>query len=68
MQGSVIQLEFEGCFQYCQLWLNGKYLQAHASGYTSFTVRLDNSTLYYGESNSNVIAVRTDASYGSGHW
>lgn len=41
----------------------------HFSGYTGFTVRLDNITgLIYDDQQSNVIALRTDATFGSGHW
>jgi len=37
--------------------------------YTTFTVRLDNQTsLVYGAGKVNVLAVRTDPSFGSGHW
>jgi hypothetical protein len=41
----------------------------YPSGYTGFTVRLDNITgLIYDDQQSNVIALRTDATFGSGHW
>ena len=44
-------------------------LPTFGSGYTGFTVRLDNITgLVYDDKQSNVIALRTDATFGSGHW
>eukprot|EP00966_Prymnesium_polylepis_P183568 4254377-Prymnesium_polylepis.1 len=45
---------------------------SHECGYTGFTVRIDNAShVRYSASdgsNANVLAVRTDASFGSGHW
>ncbi|XP_065198692.1 beta-galactosidase BoGH2A-like [Sycon ciliatum] len=68
-QGSYIQIYFEGVFHVAQIWVNGQYVQTHTCGYTGFTVRLDNITsLEYGTAAVNVIAVRVDASFGSGHW
>ena len=51
----------------CSVWLNGEFLALHTAGYTSFTVRLDNSSALRWSS-SNVLSVRADASFGSGHW
>jgi hypothetical protein len=69
LQGKQIYVYFEGAFQYSQIYLNGQHLQDHATGYTTFTVRLDNSTsLEYGPGSKNVLAVRCDPTYGSGHW
>lgn len=66
---SRIEIHFGGCFHVCSFWLNGEFLAVHTAGYTEFTVRLDNSTsLKYGEGEENVLAVRADASFGSGHW
>eukprot|EP00117_Sycon_ciliatum_P049000 scpid35265/ scgid34812/ Beta-galactosidase; Lactase len=68
-EGSHIAVHFEGVFHAAQTWVNGQYVQIHTDGYTGFTVRLDNITsLQYGNSESNVIAVRVDATFGSGHW
>ena len=68
-KGSHIMVYFEGVFHVAQIWLNGQYLQMHTCGYTGFTVRLDNVTgLEYGNESTNVLAVRTDATFGSGHW
>ena len=60
-------LHFEGVFHHTTIFLNGHYLFSHECGYTGFSVRLDNaSSLRYGQ--PNVLAVRADASFGSGHW
>ena len=66
-RGSSVVLHFEGVFHFAMLWLNGQFLQTHSCGYTGFTVRLDNvSSVAWGR--ENVLAVRADATYGSGHW
>ena len=66
--GGATYLHFEGVFHHATFFLNGKYLQQHECGYTGFSVRLDNATgLRYGE-DANVLALRADASFGSGHW
>ncbi|KAJ9436086.1 Beta-galactosidase BoGH2A [Diplonema papillatum] len=68
-RGQEVYLLFEGARQYTEVYVNGEWVQDHASGYTEFTVRLDNvSSLAYGEGVENVVAVRTDGTYGSGHW
>ena len=44
---------------------------SHECGYTGFDVRLDNATnIRYGTSAgaANVLTLRADASFGSGHW
>jgi hypothetical protein len=61
--------------------LNGKFLMRHTAGYLGFDVRLDGArsgasasastpSVKYGagEDNVNVVAIRVDASFGSGHW
>jgi beta-galactosidase len=67
--GQHIYLYFEGAFQFSEIYLNGQHVQDHNVGYTTFTVRLDNSSsLSYGPGKTNVLAVRVDPSFGSGHW
>eukprot|EP00756_Hemistasia_phaeocysticola_P022968 Hpha_TRINITY_DN15865_c4_g5::TRINITY_DN15865_c4_g5_i1::g.188348::m.188348/K01190/lacZ; beta-galactosidase len=61
-------LHFEGVFHHSTIFLNGKYIQQHEAGYTPFTVRLDNATGVRFGGDTNVIALRADASFGSGHW
>eukprot|EP00659_Diplonema_papillatum_P014039 gene14039-21472_t len=68
-KGQTVYLEFEGGQHYKEVYINGEWVQDHSAGYTEFTVRLDNVTsLQYGSGSANVIAIRVDASYGSGHW
>ena len=73
-KGQAIWIYFEGIFRASVTYLNGEPIQYHDSGYTSFTVRLDNvSSLSYGEGgeNENVIAVKASsggATAYSGHW
>ena len=62
-------LHFEGVFQACDIFLNGKWLMRHTSGYLGFDVPLHTApTAHYGAGAKNVIAMRVDASFGSGHW
>ena len=37
-EGAHITVEFEGIFRHAMIYLNGRYLQNHTSGYTSFEV------------------------------
>jgi beta-galactosidase/beta-glucuronidase len=70
-EGGTTWVHFEGVFHHATIFLNGKYLMQHECGYTEFSVRLDNSTaIRYGTgaANTNVLAVRVDATFGSGHW
>jgi len=69
-QGQVVFVRFEGVFHFVTAWLNGKVLATRGDtegGYSEFTVRLDNATAG-GLSGTQVLALRVDASYGSGHW
>ncbi len=61
--GKRVCLEFEGAYQNAELWLNGRVLDEHPYGYTSFFVDLTR-LLKPGE--PNVLAVRLDSS-GSPH-
>ena len=66
--GGSTHIHFEGVFHHATIFLNGEYLMSHECGYTGFTVRVDNATgVRFGDA-QNVLAVRTDASFGSGHW
>ena len=58
-------------FHHATFFLNGKYLMSHECGYTGFDLRLDNATdvrFGPGAQNENVLTLRVDASFGSGHW
>ena len=62
---------FEGIFRSSYVFLNGVQIAFHESGYTSFSVRLDNVTgVKFGEGkeNENVLAIRAQAFGGSGWW
>ena len=68
-QSRKVQLVFDAALQYAEIYLNGVHVADHRGGYTRFTVRLDNVTgIRYGDENENVLAVRVDARWGSGHW
>ena len=67
--GGATFVHFEGVFHHSTIFLNGHYLMSHECGYTGFDVRLDNATgIRYGPDQANVLAIRADASFGSGHW
>ena len=67
--GGATFIHFEGVFHHSTIFLNGQYLMSHECGYTGFDVRLDNaSAIRYGPNAQNVLALRADASFGSGHW
>jgi hypothetical protein len=62
-------VHFEGVFHHATIFLNGHYLMSHECGYTGFDVRLDNATgVRFGPGAQNVLSLRADASFGSGHW
>lgn len=73
--GSAVALEFDGVFHVSRLWLNGHELdhqvdvkgQGSQNGYTGFVVPLRNSLLRP-LGTTNTLAMRVDASFGSGHW
>eukprot|EP01052_Picozoa_sp_SAG31_P023884 SAG31_NODE_1996_length_6700_cov_4.398424_5_plen_426_part_00 len=70
-RGKHIFVYFQGAFQFAEVYLNGESIQDHETGYTTWTVRLDNSSsLKYGagEANANTLAIRVDPSFCSGHW
>jgi hypothetical protein len=67
--GGATWLHFEGVFQSAEIFLNGKFLLRHTSGYLGFDVELHTAPIvHYGAGAENVLAVRVDASFGSGHW
>ena len=67
--GGATFVHFEGVFHHATIFLNGVYLMSHECGYTGFDVRLDNATgIRFGPKAQNVLALRADASFGSGHW
>lgn len=67
-RGRTVYLDFEGSYQFTEIYLNGEFVQSHRSGYTGLTVRLDNATLNYGCEAPNLLAVHVDPSFGSEWW
>lgn len=73
-QGSRVVIEFDGVFHTSRIWLNGVELTVdptdggggNRNGYTGFAVRIDGSHLRYGAGATNHLALRADASFGSG--
>lgn len=52
-------LEFDGVYRNCLVWLNGRILGRHVSGYTSFSFDISK---YAHPGATNVLVVRVDAS------
>ena len=70
-KGKSIWVYFEGVFRASTVYFNGQQVFYHDSGYTSFSVRLDNATgVMYGDGkeNENVLAVRAGANSGFTGW
>ena len=65
--GGQLYLRFDGVFHHAQIFLNGELIASHAAGYLPFTVRLDNTSSLRRQG-TNTLAVRADATFGSGHW
>ena len=69
--GSAVHLVFDGVFRECEVWLNGKNITSHLSGYTSFVVPLSaakQAKLQFGADAQNVIAVFIDPNKGKSGW
>jgi hypothetical protein len=66
--GGAVWLHFEGVFQAADVWVNGVHTTRHTSGYLPFEIRLDTIAGIQCGNSTNVIAIRVDASFGSGHW
>ena len=64
-EGKRVFIEFEGVFRDAILWVNGTYLDRHASGYTSFALDITDH-LVFGEDNS--VALRVDCEQPEGWW
>ncbi len=61
LSGKRVVLEFEGANQVAEFWLNGTYLGAHKSGYTSFELDLT-PHIHFGDG-ENVLTVKVDNLY-----
>jgi beta-galactosidase len=79
--GGATWLHFEGVFHVCEIWINGHFVMKHQLGsYLGFDVSLSELSrdtaqkegqIRFGAASRaqpNVIAIRVDASFGSGHW
>ncbi|MDD6039031.1 MAG: glycoside hydrolase family 2 TIM barrel-domain containing protein [bacterium] len=56
-QGKIVTLTFEGAAHGAYVYLNGTFIGEHHSGYTAFTVELQEHLRYDGE---NILTVRLD--------
>jgi beta-galactosidase len=72
--GSLLSLEFEGSFRNTTVWLNGKLVLNHVSGYTPFRIELEPDLLRSGDTQTVAVFVDPDngdnggTSRGSGWW
>jgi beta-galactosidase len=58
-------LEFDGVYRDSQMWLNGHFLDRHASGYTSFCYDISK---FAEPSTNNLLVVRVDPTKFEGWW
>ena len=63
--GQRVYVEFDGIYRDSRVYINGQYIDRHASGYIGFRYDLTDN-LYYG--GKNVIAVAADAREIEGWW
>ena len=66
-----VWVEFEGIFRASSIYFNGHHLLDHDSGYTTFRIRLDNtSSVSYGDGaeSENVLAIQAKTSKGYTGW
>ncbi len=64
-RGRSLWLDFDGVYRDSLVWLNGKFLGRHASGYTSFRYDIGAAARYGG---TNDLVVRADAHNFEGWW
>ena len=64
-RGRRLTLEFDGVYRNSLVWLNGKLLGNHKSGYTGFRYDITNTVNFGGK---NTLAVRCDARAQEGWW
>ncbi len=67
-RGQAISLEFDGVMISSQVYLNGRFLGNHSSGYTPFRFNLSGADLRFGPGGTNLLAVRADATLASDQW
>jgi len=64
-QGQSLWVDFDGVYRQSKVYLNGKLLGEHDSGYTSFRYDITSTAIYGGQ---NVFAVYADASHDECWW
>jgi len=64
-KGKSLWLDFDGVYRDSRVWLNGKLLGKHASGYTSFRYDISDVANYGGK---NTLTVYVDARISEGWW
>ena len=64
--GARTEVYFEGCYQNCEIMLNGELLGAHPYGYTSFSY--DMTELLAPHGGKNVLAVRVNNTGANSRW
>ncbi len=64
-QGKSVWIDFDGVYRDSLVWLNGKRLGRHASGYTSFRYDISEAADFAGE---NVLTVHVDPTKFEGWW
>jgi beta-galactosidase len=63
--GKILRLDFDGVFRNSQVWLNGRFLGQHPSGYTPFSYDITQIAKAGAE---NILAVRVDPRQFEGWW
>jgi beta-galactosidase len=64
-RGHRLWVEFDGVYRNSRVWLNGRLLGVHASGYTSFYYDITDAAVIGGR---NTLVVRADATSNEGWW
>jgi beta-galactosidase len=64
-KGRCLWIDFDGVYRDSRVWLNGKILGKHASGYTSFRYDISDAAIYGGKNN---LTVYVDARVSEGWW
>jgi beta-galactosidase len=64
-KGRRLWIDFDGVYRNSNVWLNGKLLGNHKSGYTGFRYDITDAVTYGGK---NTLAVRADARAQEGWW
>ena len=64
-KGQSVWIDFDGVYRDSIVWLNGKKLGRHSSGYTSFRFDISGAANFDGE---NVLTVHVDPTHTEGWW